>query len=585
MHFLKTHHELRLGFNKPPKNITRGFAFGTEPERCDVLLAPKRRQGGISGVHFYITFDREGRVVLRDQSTRKTSVSYDGWGAQHRRRNFRWILFPQTVRTSTVHLPGSFALEIIAPPVHHVCKTKYKNNVQSYLEASSSTELGLGGLYFDSMITTRPDSPTDGPIYFPIKKLGEGGFGMVRLVVDVSTGVEYASKEPREDMNESSLAEFQHELKIMQNLDHDHVIKFVGSSNDGVPKLIMDYLPLGNLEDQHEKEPITTAEIKGLLIQGACALEYLHKNNITHRDVKPANILVKGRMSSFSIKLSDFGLSKDVISLRTNCGTLGYDAPEIELRTCGRVKYDNKVDIWSFGVVLMEYTLGLPSRNHRDWHRQISSAATEALLSKPDDKFRFLLERMLQVSSFKRPSAEDCHIQAKAIDHVSEDNDYLRNNRARSATLTNRGLQTQAQRQRSSTSSDDVASVQRHSKLSGDRTPTQRSATSPEDGRPILGDNSRERTPKRQASRHSPSESRTKRQRTPADPGTIIRAPVDMTNKSAGSIISASPSSVHRLSRRQETPVVSPGDRISKSAGHAVNTTPSESPHWGTTAT
>lgn len=85
-----------------------------------------------------------------------------------------------------------------------------------------------------------------------------------------------------------------------------------------------------------------------------CAIETLHKFNIIYRDIKPENVIIS---SHGNIKLIDFGFAK-ILSpssdyrTYTNCGTLGYTAPEILLGT--QSGYSFEVDIWSYGILLCE---------------------------------------------------------------------------------------------------------------------------------------------------------------------------------------------------------------------------------------
>lgn len=216
---------LQLTFTKPPTDITRGFLFGTDKKRCDVLLAEQKSRG-ISGVHFVITFDEEGRLVLKDVSTKQTSVSYDDKGAKHWRRGFKWILFIRKTRETHIHLPNGLCLDIILPS-HDSCQHQYQANVKAYLEASSDSSLALGGLNVPSQDPTRPRTPIDDPIYLPIATIGAGAYGTVSEVVDVSTGLTYASKTLSESFDfdssekkEFERKEFEKEMQLMKNLVH-----------------------------------------------------------------------------------------------------------------------------------------------------------------------------------------------------------------------------------------------------------------------------------------------------------------------------------------------------------------------------
>jgi serine/threonine protein kinase len=143
----------------------------------------------------------------------------------------------------------------------------------------------------------------------------------------------------------------------------------------------MEYVPGGDLGSLIQKErPLNEDAVRIMAKQLLGALGYLHQHNITHRDVKPDNILISSQQP-FVVKLTDFGLSKMVDSeqtfLTTFCGTLLYCAPEVytefeeydefghrnprnrQRRPRGQ-RYDHAVDIWSLGGVLFYALTGCP---------------------------------------------------------------------------------------------------------------------------------------------------------------------------------------------------------------------------------
>ena len=175
------------------------------------------------------------------------------------------------------------------------------------------------------------------------------------------------------------------------------------------PRLIMEYLPLGNLADQRglsEWETVT------FLHQGLDALSYLHSCKIAHRDLKPENILIQCREpANFCIKIADFGLSKvskDDSFLRTCCGTPLYTAPEIWQNR----PYTTKVDIWSLGLIAFQYAYGLPNvpkiRGRFDaerWYQRLARIVNDW---DSDGLVDFLSSSMLKEDPLERLSAGEC---------------------------------------------------------------------------------------------------------------------------------------------------------------------------------
>ncbi|KAL6868192.1 hypothetical protein ACP4OV_015037 [Aristida adscensionis] len=163
------------------------------------------------------------------------------------------------------------------------------------------------------------------------------------------------------------LKEFVSEIEIVNALSHKNIISLVGFcfQNDEL-LLVYDYLQRGSLEEllHGEKEcknMFGWAERFNVAVGIARALDYLHGSDnscpVIHRDVKSSNILIS---ECFEPKLSDFGLAvwaSDVTSQMTCndvAGTFGYLAPEYFMHG----KVNNKIDVYAFGVVLLELVSG-----------------------------------------------------------------------------------------------------------------------------------------------------------------------------------------------------------------------------------
>ena len=168
----------------------------------------------------------------------------------------------------------------------------------------------------------------------------------------------------------------------------------------------MEYLFLGNLMQSHLEAKLSSQETRTVVHQTLKAVAYLHNQQITHRDLKPGNILVRSRTPELYIKLCDFGVATDASALRTRCGTGPYIAAEIY-----RKQYSNTVDIWAIGVIALEFIKGLPTYNQKmkpqDWCEKIR-CRLERIGQQVDDLIIPLLKRMLELKPENRPSAQAC---------------------------------------------------------------------------------------------------------------------------------------------------------------------------------
>jgi serine/threonine protein kinase len=154
------------------------------------------------------------------------------------------------------------------------------------------------------------------------------------------------------------LERFKIEAQAIAKLDHPHILPVYDYGQyERLPYLVMKYVPDGTLKDLILKGRIAPREAAPLLRQVAEALDYAHRQDIIHRDVKPSNILLQGGQWAL---LMDFGLAKlrssssNITASGTGVGTPDYMAPE---QAQGR-PVDARADIYSLGVVLYQMLTG-----------------------------------------------------------------------------------------------------------------------------------------------------------------------------------------------------------------------------------
>lgn len=189
------------------------------------------------------------------------------------------------------------------------------------------------------------------------KKLGAGACGTVFLVHNYRTCGSFALKHIKKNqLMDCKSDKTLNEAKIMKSLTHPCIVRMfdIYDTKDSV-YFTLELMKGGELLSRIQQNSYLNEKTSKLFFYQMChAIKYLHDRKITHRDLKPDNILLATTEEFTLLKISDFGLSKLVRNnsvLRTLCGTPLYVAPEV-LVTDGKGEYTEKVDIWSLGVVL-----------------------------------------------------------------------------------------------------------------------------------------------------------------------------------------------------------------------------------------
>lgn len=193
-------------------------------------------------------------------------------------------------------------------------------------------------------------------------KLGQGGSGSVYKGI-LPDGKPVAIK--RLVFNTTQWVDhFFNEVNLISDIDHKNLVKLLGCSITGPESLLVyEYIPNLSLHDHlfaKKNIPPLSWETRCKIILGTAeGLAYLHEESnlrIIHRDIKLTNVLLD---KDFTPKIADFGLARlfpeDATHISTGvAGTLGYMAPEYVVRG----KLTEKVDVYSYGVLMMEVLSG-----------------------------------------------------------------------------------------------------------------------------------------------------------------------------------------------------------------------------------
>lgn len=167
---------------------------------------------------------------------------------------------------------------------------------------------------------------------------------------------------------------------MLKNLDHPNIVRYfytdISDDRKGVD-IILEFVPGGSIKSLLDKyEAFDERLVKIYTRQMLEGLKYLHSNDIFHRDLKCANVLVD---NNGIIKLSDFGASKKIVQdyeldltdeallCKSVKGSPYWMAPEVIKRT----GHGKPADIWSLGCCVIEMLTSKPP-----WHEHGKDAKT-----------------------------------------------------------------------------------------------------------------------------------------------------------------------------------------------------------------
>ncbi|XP_052196394.1 serine/threonine-protein kinase STY8-like [Diospyros lotus] len=206
--------------------------------------------------------------------------------------------------------------------------------------------------------------PTDGADVWEIDasllkyehKVGSGSFGDLYKGTYCSQEVAIKVLKP-ERVNEDMLREFAQEVFIMRKIRHKNVVQFIGACTQSPNLCILtEFMSRGSVYNFLHKQRgvFKLPALLKVALDISKGMNYLHQNNIIHRDLKTANLLMD---ENEVVKVADFGVSRvqaqsGVMTAET--GTYRWMAPEV----IGHKPYGHKADVFSFGIVLWELLTG-----------------------------------------------------------------------------------------------------------------------------------------------------------------------------------------------------------------------------------
>jgi tetratricopeptide (TPR) repeat protein len=210
--------------------------------------------------------------------------------------------------------------------------------------------------------------------YAPERLLGAGGFGAVYLCRCSSTGRRVVIKALLSEGQARPAQDLFREAEALRGIDHPSILRvldcgFAGAGEDR-PYMVLDYFEGASLRDVvRARGPLAPGDYHRVATLLAEALQAAHERGVIHRDVKPANVLLRHGPAGVELKLIDFGIAvyphepggtPIVRTTTARFGTPDYAAPE-QVGALSGVRVDVHSDVYGFGRASYFALLGTPT--------------------------------------------------------------------------------------------------------------------------------------------------------------------------------------------------------------------------------
>ena len=260
-----------------------------------------------------------------------------------------------------------------------------------------------------------------------ISDLGEGNFGMVMKgeainVIPGQYSTLVAIKVLKEGSSSNARNDFIHEAVLVHQFDHPNILKLLGVCFEKEPFCIaFEYMELGDLNKYLRNKAISvsqptsnvsTQQLVDMAVNIAAGLEYLAGRRFVHRDLATRNCLINHQLF---VKISDFGLSKDIYSKdyytfgEKSVLPIRWMPPEAIVYS----KFTTQSDIWSFGIVLWEiFSSGAQPYYTLSNEEVIEYVTDEKVLRHPSECPNEIYDLMVDCWATKpndRPTAAELH--------------------------------------------------------------------------------------------------------------------------------------------------------------------------------